>query len=268
VIGLDDGTYSIYIFTYGYIQERVVFFSVRRGEIADISAYVVEGARINITLVFQKQRIFHTIDTYKSYWDSNNPRVPVRFEIYDSQMQFKGADATYISNANVPIIFSMLNAGFKNYRGSAATRWVNYYDTTDGTSQSDYGLGPDWYTLKVYVPGYHQKTDPVIEVRRGGETSVIILLERMARLYGNVTTFNTYFGNYTRISWVNVDAIGEEMTIRSCTMDGFFEMWLVPGTYLVVFSLPGYQDRSVRLSMPEGSDVQVDFQLLPLGFKL
>jgi hypothetical protein len=268
VIGLDDGTYSIRVRTYGYVQEREVFFSVRRGEIADISAYVVTGGEIKITLVFQKQRILDKIDTYESYLDSSNPRVPVRFEIYDSQMQFKGADATYIPNANVPTVFSTLNAGFKTYRGSAATRWVNYYDTTDGTSQRDYGLGPDWYTLKVYVPGYHQKSDPVIEVRRGGETSIIILLERMAHLYGNVTTFNTYFANYTRISWVNVDAIGEEMTIRSCTMDGFFEMWLVPGSYLVVFSLPGYQDRSVRLSMPEGSDVQVDFQLLPLGFKL
>jgi len=268
IIGLDDGTYSIRVRTYGYVQEREVFFSVRRGEIADISAYVVTGGEIKITLVFQKQRILDKIDTYESYLDSSNPRVPVRFEIYDSQMQFKGADATYIPNANVPTVFSTLIAGFEAYYGNNATRWINYYDTTDGSRQRDYGLVSDWYTLEVYVPGYYQKSDPVIEVRRGGETSIIILLERMAHLYGNVTTFNTYFANYTRISWVNVDAIGEEMTIRSCTMDGFFEMWLVPGSYLVVFSLPGYQDRSVRLSMPEGSDVQVDFQLLPLGFKL
>jgi hypothetical protein len=267
VIGLDDGTYSIRVRTYGYVQEREAFFSVRRGEIADISAYVVEGAKIKITLVFQKQKILSSIDTYRNYWNSS-AAVPVRFEIYDSRAQFVGANATYILDADTQTLFSTLNAGFKTYCGNAATRWVNYYDTTDGSRQSDYGLGPDWYTLKVYVPGYHQKSDPVIEVRRGGETSVVILLERMAHLYGKVHTFNTYFANYTRISWVNVDAIGEEMTIRSCTMDGDFEMWLVPGSYLVVFSLPGYQDRSVRLSMPEGSDVQVDFQLLPLGFKL
>jgi hypothetical protein len=270
VIGLDDGVYSIHIFTYGYVQERAVFFSVRRGEIADISAYVVTGGEIKITLVFQKQRILSAIDTYRNYWDSSEPKVPVRFEIYDSRMQFVGANATYmpIVGADRPTVFSNVTAGFRTYYGNAATRWINYYDTTDGSRQRDYGLVSDWYTLKVYVPGYYQKSDPVIEVRRGGETSVIILLERMAHLYGKVRTFNTYFANYTRISWVNVDAIGEEMTIRSCTLDGDFEMWLVPGSYLVVFSLPGYQDRSVRLSMPEGSDVQVDFQLLPLGFKL
>jgi hypothetical protein len=289
-IGLDEGVYSIYIFTYGYVQEKVMFFAVRRGEIADISAYVVEGARIDVTLVFQKQKIFYpkdaSVDTY-GYWNGtqlipywNSSRlVPVRLEIYDSRSKLVGANAIYISYANVITSFSMVNAGFKSYRGSNATRWVNYYDTTDGTSQNDYGLGRDWYTMglygsgperytfKVYVPGYYQKTDPVIEVRRGGETSVIILLERMAHLYGTVTTFNTYFGNYTRISWVNVDALGEVMTVRSCTLDGIFEMWLVPGQYLVVFSLPDYQDRSVRLSLPDGSDVQVDYQLLPLGFK-
>jgi len=269
VIGLDDETYSIHIFTYGYVQEREVFFSVRRGEIADISAYVVTGGEIKITLVFQKQKILSAIDTYRNYWDSSEPKVPVRFEIYDSRMQFVGANATYmpIAGADRPTVFSNVTAGFRTYYGNATTRWINYYDTTDGSRQRDYGLVSDWYTLKVYVPGYYQKSDPVIEVRRGGETSVIILLERMAHLYGKVHTFNTYFENYTRISWVNVDAIGEEMTIRSCTMDGDFDVWLVPGSYLVVFSLPGYQVRSVRLVMPDGSDVQVDYQLLPLGFK-
>jgi len=270
VIGLDDGTYSIYIFTYGYIQERVVFFSVRRGEIADISAYVVEGARISITLVFQKQKVLSPIDTYRNYWNSNEPKVPVRFEIYDSRMQFVGANATYIPipNADKPVSFSTVNAGFKTYRGSAATRWVNYYDTTDGTSQKDYGLGPDWYTLKVYVPGYHQKSDPVVEVRRGGETSVIILLERMAHLHGKVHTFNTYFANYTRISWVSVDAVGEEMTLRTCTLDSAYEMWMVPGSYLAMFSLPEYTTKALRLQIPDGSDVQMDLQLLPFGMEL
>jgi len=271
VIGLDDGTYSIYIFTYGYIQERVVFFSVRRGEVADISAYTVKGGEIKITLVFQKQRILSPIDTYKNYWDSSNPKVPVRFEIYDSRMQFVGANATYIPilNVNMPTVFSNVTAGFKTYRGNAAaTTWVSYYDTTDGTSQKDYGLGPDWYTLKVYVPGYHQKSDPVIEVRRGGETSVIILLERMARLHGKVHTFNTYFANYTRISWVSVDAIGEEMTLGTCTLDGAYELWMVPGSYRVIFSLPEYTTKALRLQIPDGSDVQMDVQLLPFGMEL
>jgi hypothetical protein len=267
VIGLDDGTYSIHIFTYGYVQERAVFFSVRRGEIADISAYVVTGVTIKITLVFQKQKILSSIDTYRNYWN-NSAAVPVRFEIYDSRMQFVGASATYILGADTRTFFPDITiAGFEAYYGNNATRWINYYDTTDGSRQRDYGLVSDWYTLEVYVPGYYQKSDPVIEVRRGGETSVIILLERMAHLYGKVHTFNTYFANYTRISWVNVDAIGEEMTIRSCTLDGDFDVWLVPGSYLVVFSLPEYQVRSVRLVMPDGSDVQVDYQLLPLGFK-
>jgi len=270
VIGLDDGTYSIYIFTYGYIQERVVFFSVRRGEIADISAYVVTGGEIKITLVFQKQKILYPIDTYKNYWSSSSRKVPVRFEIYDSEAQFVGANATYIPipDENRPTVFSDVTAGFKTYRGNAATTWVNYYDTTDGTRQRDYGMGPGWYTLKVYVPGYRQKSDPTIEVKRGGETSVVILLERMAHLYGKVHTFNTYLANYTRISWVSVDVIGEEMTLWTCTLDGAYELWMVPGSYLVAFSLPAYRTEALRLQIPDGSDVHMDLQLLPFGTEL
>jgi len=265
VIGLDDGIYSIYIFTYGYIQERVVFFSVRKGEMADISVYVVSGGAIKITLVFQKQKMLSPIDTYVKYWNSSNPKVPVRFEIYDSRAQFVGAAATYIPDAGTKMSFSSFNAGFRSYYGNASTRWVNYYDTTDRSLQRDYGLGSDWYTLKVYVPGYWQKSDPVIEVRRGGETSVIIVLERMGHLWGKVRTFNTYFGNYTRISWVSIDILGGDIPLRTCSLDGFYEAWVNPGSYLVMYSLPGYQTISLKLPIPDGSDVQRDLQLLPFG---
>jgi len=271
VIGLDDEIYSIHVFTYGYIQERPVFFSVRRGEMADISVPVVIGGAIRITLVFQKQKMLSPIDTYVKYWNStdsmssSNPKVPVRFEIYDSRARFVGANATYIPDADTKMPFSSFNAGFRYYYGNATTRWVNYYDTTDGSGQRDYGLASDWYTLKVYVPGYWQKNDPVIEVRLGGEASVIIVLERMGHLYGRVHTFNTYFGNYTRISWVSVDVLGEDTLVRTFTLDGFYEAWVNPGSYLVTYSLPGYQTRSLRLQIPDGSDVQRDLQLLPFG---
>ena len=242
-----------------------VSFSVKKAGIADISVLMMRGVDIEIMLVFQKQRIISSIDTWN--YGPTVPGIPVRFEIYDSRTQLVGANISY-----VPLwakTFSTRISGFGSYYGNVTTRWVNYYDTVDGASQRDYGLKPDHYTIKVYVPGYYQQSDPLIDARAasGMSVSVVILMNRMGHLYGKVHTFNTYFANYTRISWVNVDAIGEEMTIRSCTMDGDFEVWLIPGSYLVVFSLPGYQVRAVRLVMPEGSDVQGDYQLLPLGFK-
>jgi hypothetical protein len=76
------------------------------------------------------------------------------------------------------------------------------------------------------------------------------------------------YEKYMRISWVSVDVLGQDTTLRTCTLDGFYELWVNPGSYLMIFSLPDYQTQSVRLQIPEGSDVERDLQLLPLGFAL
>jgi len=274
VIGLDDGIYSIYVFTFGYVQRQDVFFSVGRGKFADISILMTIGVQIDVTLVFEKQRIISPIDTYARYWNNtkssnpSDPKVPVRFEVYDSKAEFVGAKVAYVPNANRTTTFAITLAGFRAYYGNAAMRWINYYDTTDGTPQRDGGLKPDLYTIKVYVPGYHQPTEPTIDIRIRGNVSLVLALHRMGHLYGMIHTFNTYFENYTRISWVSVDAVGEEMTLWTCTLDGAYELWMVPGSYLVAFSLPGYRTKALRLQIPDGSDVRMDLQLLPFEMAL
>jgi len=269
VTGLDDGTYSIYVFTYGYVQRQDVFFSVRRGGFADISVLMTIGVQIEVTLVFEKQRIISPIDTYVKYWNPSDPKVPVRLEVYDSKAQFVGANVAYVRNASKLTTFAITLAGFNTtYYGNAAMRWVNYYDTTDRTAQKDGGLNPDLYTLKVYVPGYYQPTEPTIDIRTRGNVSLVLALHRMGHLQGTIHTFSTYFANYTRISWVSVDALGEEMTLWTCTLDGAYELWMVPGPYLVAFSLPAYRTEALRLQIPDGSDVQMDLQLLPFGTEL
>ena len=268
VIGLDDGTYSIYVFTYGYVQRQDVFFSVRRGEFADISVLMTIGVQIEVILVFEKQRMISRLDTYAKYWKAGDPKVPVRLEVYDSKAQFVGANVVYVPNANKLTTFAITLAGFNTtYYGNAAMRWINYYDTTDGTGQKDGGLKPDLYTIKAYVPGYDQPAEPTIDIRAGGNVSLVLTLHRMAHLRGTIRTFNTYFANYTRISWVSVDAVGEKMTLWTCTPDGDYELWMVPGSYLVAFSLPTYETRTLRVEIPDGSDVRMDLQLLQLGMK-
>jgi hypothetical protein len=214
-------------------------------------------------LVFEKQRIFDSIDTYYA----NSSRVPVRVEIYDSKARFVGANTTYVSNKGV--VFSSTIVGFKSYSGSAvATRWANYYDTTDGSGQKDYGLKPDLYTVKVFVPGYCQQSDPTLDLRKARSVNATIVMQRMGHLSGTVLAFNPMYEKYMRISWVSVDVLGQDTTLRTCTLDGFYELWVNPGSYLMIFSLPDYQTQSVRLQIPEGSDVERDLQLLPLGFAL
>lgn len=268
VTGLDDGTYSIYVFTYGYVQRQDVFFSVRRGEFADISVLMTIGVQIEVTLVFEKQRMISRIDTYDKYWKAGDPKVPVRLEVYDSKAQFVGANVVYVPNANKLATFATALAGFNTtYYGNAAMRWINYYDTTDGTGQKDGGLKPDLYTIKAYVPGYDQPTEPTVDVRAGGNVSLVLILHRMAHLHGTIRTFNTYFANYTQISWVSIDAVGEKMTLWTCTLDGDYELWMARGSYLVAFSLPTYETRTLRIQIPDGSDVAMDLQLLQPGTK-
>lgn len=263
VTGLDDRTYSIHVFTYGYIQERPSFFSVRKGEIADISVFMTKGVEVGITLVFQKQRILDSIDTYYA----NSSKVPVRFEIYDSKAQFVGANTTYVNNKGV--VFSSTIAGFKSYSGSwVATRWANYYDTTDGSGQKDYGLKPDLYTVKVFVPGYYQESDPTIDLRTARSVSATIVLQRMGHLSGTVLTFNPMYEKNWRISWVSVDVLGEDTALRTCTLDGFYELWVNPGSYLMIFSLPGYQTKSLRMQVTEGSDIPRNLELLPFEMSI
>jgi len=95
--------------------------------------------------------------------------------------------------------------------------------------------------------------------------SVVISLRRMGHLSGKIYTYNERFWNYTRMSWARVDALGQEMNVWTSAPDGFYEMWLTPGAYLVIVSLPDYQTQSLTIQIPDGSDVQHDFQLLPLG---
>jgi len=269
VEGVDYGTgkpwatYSIYVFTYGYVQEQQpVFFSVARGGIADISVYMVKGVEIGITLVFQKQRIISPIDTYKEY----GSEIPVRFEIYDSRAQFVGANTTYV-NSDAKVFFSNIT-GFKSYYGNAATRWANYYDTTDGGAQKDYGLKPDLYTIKVFVPGYYQQSDPTLDLRTARSVNGAIVMQRMGHLSGTVLTFNPMYEKNWRISWVSVDVLGEDTALRTCTLDGFYELWVNPGSYLMIFSLPGYQTKSLRMHVTEGSDIPRNLELLPFEMSI
>jgi hypothetical protein len=273
VTGFDDGTgnpsvtYSIYVFTCGYYQEEPVFFSVGRCGIADISVSVKEGVRIGVTLVFEKQRILDSIDTYKTDWIFDWSRVPVRFEIYDSRAQFVGANTTYVNSKAV--VFSSTIVGFRSYSSSpVATRWANYYDTTDGSGQKDYGLKPDLYTVKVFVPGYYQQSDPTLDLRTVRSVNATIVLQRMGHLSGTVLAFNTMYEKNMRISWISVDVLGQDTTLRTCTLDGFYELWVNPGSYLMIFSLPDYQTKSLRMQVTEGSDIPRNLELLPFEMSI
>jgi hypothetical protein len=256
--GLSTGTYSIYVFTYGYIQTKPYYIFVMDGATSDTVVDIVQGSKIDLAVVLEKEGIFTTIDTYPL-----SSSVPARVEVLDAQNRFVAATITRVqSNAST---FSVTLAGFQSYAGSYIhSRWVNYYDTTDGAFQTDYGLGPGLYTLQVFLPGFAQSHVVVTaELPVDGEASVILHLNRLAHLSGHVYSFNM-FDELVPLNWATIDAIGEKMHDFTPTLDGSFNMWLEPGNYLVICSLDGDQSATRQVYLPNGSDIPIDIYPNPL----
>ncbi len=275
VTGLRTGTYSIYVFTYGYIQPIRYYALVTDGALSDTTVNVVQGGTLDVTIVLKKQDILTTIDTAGRYFNVSKQfgkaiRVPIRIQVLDSYNQFVAASATYVLSTDVlktASVFSFQLAGFRSYAGDYyERRWVNYYDTTNGALQRDYGLAADSYTIIVYLPGFSQSQTVTTVLPKDGGSSVIFHLDRLAHFFGNlgdISSFNMY-DKSVRLNWATVNAIGQKTRDFTSTLDGSFDMWLEKGRYLVTWSLNGYQLSVRDVYLPNGSDVQITLQLKPL----
>ena len=258
VTGLSTGLYSIYVFTFGYIQVTSYRVFVMDGATSDTVVNIVQGGRIDLTVVLEKEDMFTTIDTYPF-----SSRVPIRIQVLDAQDRFVAANVTSVSST--ASVFNFTLAGFQSYAGDYIDwRWVNYYDTTDGAFRTDYGLGPGAYTFIVFLPGFAQsETFVTAEIPKDGTSSVILHLNRLAHFSGHVISFNM-FNELVPLNWATVDAIGEKTHDFTSTLDGSFDMWLEEGHYLVICSLDGYEFATRDVYLPKGSDIPIDLYLQPL----
>lgn len=254
ITGLRTGVYSIYVFTFGYVQPDYYMVSVVDGAVTDMAVNVVVGGELELTVILEKEDMLTTVDTYPF-----STRVPVRVQVLNTYNQFTAANITHISsNQN---IFNIRLAGFRNYAGSySEQRWANYYDTTDGAQQRDYGLPAGSYSFLVYIPGFAQHDAIVAALPQQGVSSVILHLDRLAHLYGHVSSFNK-FDEGVPLNWVTVDAIVEQTSGFTSTLDGCFDIWLEEGRYLIILSLNGYATVFQEVSLPEGSDVTINFYI-------
>jgi len=64
------------------------------------------------------------------------------------------------------------------------------------------------------------------------------------------------------LSWATVTAYGPILTATS-SLDGFYEMWIVNGTYTLGVSSPGYETQGVEIQVSMAWEVPVDFDLRP-----
>ncbi|MGQ9542501.1 MAG: hypothetical protein ACUVTM_00215 [Candidatus Bathyarchaeia archaeon] len=258
VNNLRTGIYTIQIFTFGYIQKKPQLVSVIDGGTADTTVDLVTGGFIDTTIILEKEDLPSIIDTYRY-----STMIPLRIEVYDDLDEFVAANITHIpSNLNV---HNLRLAGFRRYAGNNACRWVNFYDTTDGSLQRDYGLKTGTYRLIVYVPGFSQLgSGNLVTVQEGGGASLTVRLKRLAHLYGMVTCQNM-FGEVVPLNWAVIDVFTEGSSAFTCSLDGFYELWIIEGRYLLTCSLKGYETSTCEATLSKGSDVNVDFRLRTLA---
>jgi len=251
---LSTGTYFVKTYTTGYVQRETYTFSITIGSTADLVVDLVRGAKLNVFINFKTEELLAPIDTYPY----DPAFVPVRVEVYDSLGTFAGANVSHIPGTTA---FQIDVVGFNSYAGDPAYRWTNYYDTTDSKLQKDYGLALSTYLAYAWVPGYIQRSIVTATVALGGAATVIFDLHRLSHIYGKVTGYNM-FGDVIPISWATVGAYGP-MLMAISSLDGFYEMWVENGTYMLATSHVGYQTQAKEASTSMGSETQIDFHLKP-----
>jgi hypothetical protein len=254
ITGLPTDTYLVRVHTVGYIQTMNYPVSVSSVGTSDMTVYLVEATRLNVTLEFRKEDLVAPIDTYTRY---NLTRVPARIEVYDSLGVLVGANTTYIphegSTSPVEVV------GFRSYAGNPCMRWVNYYDTTDGSRQKDYGLPPGTYQLLVWVPGYAQAQTAILSTTPGSTAGITISLDRLAHVNGTISGLDMY-EDLIPLSWATVTAYGPILTATS-SLDGVYEVWIVNGIYTLGVSSPGYEAQGVEIHVSMAWEIPVDFDL-------
>jgi hypothetical protein len=257
ITDLPPDTYLIRAYTVGYVQTRDYQVSMSFGGMSDIQIDLVKATRLRMTLTFRTESLIAPPhDTYARY---NSTYVPTRIEVYDSLGLLVGANATHIPANNPSWIIEVV--GFRSYAGNPCARWVNYYDTTDGAVQKDYGLPPGTYQVLVWVPGYMQAQTVILSTTPESTAGMTLYFDRLARVYGNIRGLNMY-DDLIPLSWATVTAYGPILTATS-SLDGFYEMWIVNGTYALGVSYPGYEVQGVEIQVSMAWETPVDFNLTP-----
>jgi len=259
ITDLPPDTYLIRAYTVGYVQTKDYQVSMSFGGMSDIQIDLVKATRLNVTLTFRKEGLLAPIDACAR---CNSIPVPVRIEVYDSLGVLTGANVTHIpANADSS---SVEVVGFRNYAGNPTVRWVNYYDTTDGSRQTDYGLPPGTYTIYGWVPGYAQaQTMTFSTTMSTADETLDLYFDRLAHINGTVRGLDMY-DNLIPLSWATVTAYGPILTATS-SLDGSYEMWIPNGTYTLGVSYPGYQTQGVEIQVSMAWETPVDFNLTPTG---
>jgi len=272
-LGLKSGTFILKVYTPGYIEDQTIsstIIPVKLGDISDGRINLVKGAQINVTLVFETENLLDAVDNKLQYAHpiNNIDATPVRIEVFDESGELVAANQTYVDRGSTTLTVPL--DGFNSYSGNPRQLWTNFYDTTDGSTQHDSGLDEGVCEVRVSVAGYYQTRLLRAEIDSGNvksrpTISLVTSLERLGYLYGTVT-WTDWIGNPVPLSWASITAYNAKSSEEvynpyTYSLDGFYEMWLLPGEYDFGLFHPGFETKYIPngLHVGSGSYTSIDF---------
>jgi len=85
-----------------------------------------------------------------------------------------------------------------------------------------------------------------------GEVSGIWEVDQRGLLSGSIVGF-TWSGEFRTVSWASVSLVGADgFTYNSYSQDGYYAMYLNPGTYKMTIAMPGYTSLTLPMSIATG----------------
>jgi len=162
---------------------------------------------------------------------------------------------------------------FAKYPGLPKDRYSGDY--------RDYGIPPGTYTIVAeawypdYPGRYVQLQTVTVTVACKGRTTVVFEMDLLGRISGSVYTRN-FMGDFRAGSWLTDTMEGAEVFFKADTpVDGQYEEWVMPGTYIVTVSLAppgneaGYRSQSRTAAATWGGETSgQDFYLEESGIPI
>ena len=235
---LASADYGVKVFTYGYVQRRQLIASVSAGSSEYTYVPILRAGMINGTVTFKKD------DVPTNLLEDMLTRVDTTSNITGF---LSGAQILSVPNGSPGFIYKVF--GF-----TGGTRHF-FYVAPDGTRLKDCGLENATYLVNVPESGvkwrFMQRADVYAYlIGLGMNYTADFDLHQMGVIEGMVKGYDMNM-QLIPLSWVEVRSDSR----WTPTMDGYYRLFLPPGSYSITFSEAGYLSQSFPRSVV-GAQVQ------------
>ncbi len=126
----------------------------------------------------------------------------------------------------------------------------------------DSGLEGGDYQVRLTVAGYYQPETITLHIDRRGEwwpspISLTVSVERLGYLWGYIV-WADWLDQGLPLSWAAITAYRGNGFDEAYTfsVDGFYEMWLIPGEYDFGLAHPGFETKYLKYGLHVGPGSQ------------